>query len=321
MRFALMSEPQQGLSYDEILALADTAEDAGLEAFFRSDHYTSFPGDAGLPTTDAWATLAGLARDTDRIHIGTLVSPVTFRLPGPFAKMVATVDEMSGGRVEVGIGAGWNEQEHAELGIPFPSLKERYDRLEESLAIIHGLWTEDDGWTFEGEHWQVTGSRFHPRPAGTGTRHPHLILGGDGGPRLSRLVATYADEFNRQSATPERVREAYANVREACQAVGRDPDQIVYSAMVGVLLAETDAELEDRVHEQLASTGGEGDARAWLEERRGRWIMGTPDEAWDRVRALEEAGVQRIMLQDFLPRDLDMVRLIGRIFGEGSAPN
>src|SRR5574338_730793 len=132
MRFALMSEPQQGLSYDEILALADTAEDAGLEAFFRSDHYTSFPGEAGLPTTDAWATLAGLARDTERIHIGTLVSPATFRLPGPFAKMVATVDEMSGGRVELGMGAGWNEREHAELGIPFPSLKERFDRLEES---------------------------------------------------------------------------------------------------------------------------------------------------------------------------------------------
>lgn len=321
MRFALMTEPQQGLTYDEILAVADAAEDAGIEAFFRSDHYTSFPGEAGLPTTDAWATLAGLARDTRRIHLGTLVSPVTFRLPGPFAKMVATVDEMSGGRVELGMGAGWNEREHAELGIPFPSLKDRYDRLEESLAIVHGLWTEPDGWAFDGEHWQVRGSRFDPRAAGTGTRHPHLILGGDGGPRLSRLVATYADEFNRQSATPERVREAYGNVRAACAAIGRDSDQLVYSGMVGVLVAETEAELEDRVREQLATTGGQADAQAWLDERRGRWIMGTPDEAWDRVRALEEAGVQRIMLQDFLPRDLDMVRLIGRIFAEGSAPN
>jgi F420-dependent oxidoreductase-like protein len=321
MRFALMTEPQQGLSYDEILALADTAEDAGIEAFFRSDHYSSFPGEAGLPTTDAWATLAGLARETERIHLGTLVSPVTFRLPGPFAKLVATVDEMSGGRIELGMGAGWNEREHQELGIPFPPLRERYDMLEESLAIVHGLWTEPDDWRFDGERWKVSNSRFHPRPAGTGTRHPHLILGGDGGPRLSRLVATYADEFNRQSATPERVQQAYDNVRAACTALGRDADQLVYSAMVGVLVAETQGDLEDRVREQLSATGGNGDPHAWLDERRDRWVMGTPDEAWDRVRALEEAGVQRIMLQDFLPRDLDMVRLIGRIFGEGSAPH
>ncbi len=310
-----MSEPQQGLSYDEILALATTAEEAGIEAFFRSDHYTSFPGEAGLPTTDAWATLAGLARETSTIHLGTLVSPVTFRIPGPFAKLVATVAEMSGGRVEVGLGAGWNEREHRELGIPFPSLGERYDRLEEALAIVHGLWTEPDGWSFDGIHWQVRGSRFHPRPSGTGVRHPHLILGGDGGPRLSRLVATYADEFNRQSATPERVRAAYANVRAACADVGRDPDEVVYSAMVGVLVAENEADLRQRVQDVVAATGEKaGDAESWLAERRGRWIMGSADEAWERLRGLESAGVQRVMLQDFLPRDLDMVRLIGRLF-------
>ena len=188
MRFALMTEPQQGLSYAEILALARTAEDAGLEAFFRSDHYGSFPNDAASPTTDAWTTLAGLARDTTRIRLGTLVSPVTFRIPGSLAKVVATADEMSGGRIELGMGAGWNEQEHHELGIPFPPLGERYDRLEEALAIIHGLWTEPDGWSYEGKHWQVRNARFRPRPAfGGGRRHTHLILGGDGGPRLSRL--------------------------------------------------------------------------------------------------------------------------------------
>ncbi len=291
MRFALMCEPQQGLAYDELLALARAAEEARFEAFFRSDHYTSFPGAAGLPTTDAWATLAGLARETSRIHLGTLVSPVTFRIPGSFAKVVATVDEMSGGRVELGIGAGWNEAEHRQLGIPFPPLGERYVMLEEGLAIVHGLWTEPDGWSFVGRHWQVRGSRFAPRPAGTGRRHPHLILGGDGGPRLSRLVATYADEFNRQSATPEVVRAAYANVREACRAIGRDPDDVVRSAMVGAA----------------------DDADGWLAERRGRWVMGTPDEAWERLRSLEAAGVQRLMLQDFLPRDLEMVSLLGRV--------
>ncbi len=315
MRFALMTEPQQGLAYTEILAVARAAEAAGLEAFFRSDHYTSFPGEAGLPTTDAWATLAGLARETRRIHLGTLVSPVTFRIPGSFAKVVATVDEMSGGRVEVGMGAGWNEQEHLELGIGFPSLRERYDRLEESLAIVHGLWTEADGWSYDGAHWQVREARFRPRPTFGGGRHPHLILGGDGGPRLSRLVATYADEYNRQSATPERVASAYANVREACRTIGRDPDSVVYSAMVGVLVAETEAELTARVQALLAFTGAGADADAWLAERRGRWIMGTPEQAWERIRALEAAGVQRIMLQDFLPRDLEMVSLIGRIVG------
>jgi F420-dependent oxidoreductase-like protein len=313
MRFALMCEPQQGLAYDELLALARAAEEARFEAFFRSDHYTSFPGAAGLPTTDAWATLAGLARETSRIHLGTLVSPITFRIPGSFAKVVATVDEMSGGRVELGIGAGWNEAEHRQLGIPFPPLGERYAMLEEGLAIVHGLWTEPDGWSFVGRHWQVRGSRFAPRPAGTGRRHPHLILGGDGGPRLSRLVATYADEFNRQSATPEVVRAAYANVREACRAVGRDPDDVVRSAMVGVLVAETPAELRERVHDQLARVGAADDADGWLAERRGRWVMGTPDEAWERLRSLEAAGVQRLMLQDFLPRDLEMVSLLGRV--------
>ena len=155
MRLALMTEPQQGLTYEEIRAAAQAAEEAGLEAFFRSDHYASFPGPEDGPTTDAWATLAGLARDTTRIHFGALVSPMTFRLPGPFAKLVATVDEMSGGRVEVGMGAGWNDLEHAQLGIPFPDLDERYTMLEESVAIVHGLWTEPDGWRFDGSHWHV----------------------------------------------------------------------------------------------------------------------------------------------------------------------
>lgn len=313
MRFALMSEPQQGLSYDEILALAQAAETAGIEAYFRSDHYASFPGAAGLPTTDAWATLAGLARETRRIHIGSLVSPVTFRIPGSFAKLAATVHEMSGGRLEVGMGAGWNAREHAEHGIPFPSLGERFGRLEEALAIVHGLWTEPDGWSYEGRYWQVRGARFRPRPISERGRHPHLILGGEGGPRLARLVAVYADEFNRVSATPDALRSAYDNVRRACRAAGRDPGEVVYSAMVGVLVAETEAELSDRVHAQLAMTGAGDDARAWLAERRARWVMGTPDEAWERIRALEAAGAQRLMLQDFLPRDLAMVRLIGRV--------
>jgi F420-dependent oxidoreductase-like protein len=314
VRLALMTEPQQGLSYAEILDLARTAEEAGLEAFFRSDHFASFPGPAGEATTDAWSTLAGLARETSRIRIGSLVSPVTFRIPGVFAKQVATVDEMSGGRVEVGMGAGWNDEEHRQLGIAFPELGERYGMLEEAVAIVHGLWTEPDGWSFSGRHWQVDGARFVPRPERGGMRHPNLILGGDGGPRLARLVARYADEFNLVSASPDKARSAYDRIARACEELGRDPDEVTRSAMTGVLIAETESELRDRVNAQLAMTGHAGsDAEAWLAERRGRWIMGTPDEARERVASLEAAGVQRIMLQDFLPRDVDMVRLMPRL--------
>ena len=315
MRYALMTEPQQGLTYDEILAIARTAEQAGFEAYFRSDHYASFPGASGLPTTDAWATLAGLARETSTIRLGTLVSPVTFRIPGNLAKVIQTVDEMSGGRIEAGFGAGWNEEEHAQLGIPFPPIGERYDMLEEQMAIIHGLWTEPDGWSYEGAHWQVRGSRRHGEIARGGRRHPHVIFGGKGGPRLATIVARYGDEFNLNSASPDDAPAAYDRVRAACRFEGRDPDEVVYSAMTGVLVAETEADLRARVADLLGALGRSAeDGEAWLAERRRRWIMGTPDEALERVRALEATGMQRVMLQDFLPRDLDHVRLMGRIF-------
>lgn len=319
MRYALMTEPQQGLSYDEILHLAHTAEAAGFEAFFRSDHYASFPGPSGQPTTDAWSTLAGLARDTRSIRLGSLVSPVTFRIPGVFAKQVATVDEMSGGRVEVGLGAGWNDTEHAQLGIPFLPLGERYNRLEEALTIIHGLWTEPDGWRFDGHHWQVKGSLL--RPGGDlaevggradGRRHPHLILGGEGKPRGLGLAARFADEYNLTSARPARAQEVYRALDAACERIDRDPGEVVHSAMTGVLVAADEAELRNRVRAQLKIFGDDPEgAESWLAERRKRWIMGTPEQALERIAEFEQAGVQRLALQDFLPRDLDMVRFIG----------
>jgi F420-dependent oxidoreductase-like protein len=315
MRYALMTEPQQGLSYEEILAVARAAEDAGIEAFFRSDHYASFPGGAGLPTTDAWATLAGLARETSTIRLGVLVSPVTFRIPGNLAKVIQTVDEMSGGRVEAGFGAGWNEEEHDQLGIPFPPIGERYDMLAEQMAIIHGVWTEPDGWSYDGAHWKVRGSRRHGEVARNGRRHPHILFGGKGGPRLAALVARYGDEFNLLSSSPEDAPAAFARVRAACAEVGRDPDEVVLSAMTGVLVAETEGDLRARVADLLGALGrAEAEAETWLAERRQRWIMGTVDEAHERVSALEAAGVQRVMLQDFVPRDLDHVSLMGRIF-------
>jgi len=316
MRYALMCEPQQGMSYAEILALAQTAEESGFESFFRSDHYSSFPGEAGLPTTDAWATLAGIARETKRITFGALVSPVTFRQPGNFAKLVTTISEMSGGRVEVGVGAGWNDEEHAQHAIPYPGTRERYDMLEEELAILHGLWTEPDGWSYHGAHWSVTDARFYPKPMALGgRRHPNIIVGGGGGPRMCALVARYADEMNISSKGPAEVGEAFERLNAACRAEDRDPSGVTRSIMTGVLVGESDADVRDRVAQLMDLFGSSSaDADAWLSERRKRWIIGTPDEARERAESFAAVGTERIMLQTFLPRDLDMVRLAGRIF-------
>jgi F420-dependent oxidoreductase-like protein len=315
MRYALMSEPQQGLTYQEILALARTAQEAGFESYFRSDHYASFPGEADRPTTDAWATLAGLARETTRITLGTLVSPVTFRLPGNLAKVATTVDEMSGGRIEVGLGAGWNDLEHAQYGLPFPEIGERFEMLEEQLAIVHGLWSEPDGWSYQGKRWQVRDALFYPKPVErAGRRHPNLIAGGHGGPRLARLVARYCDEINVSSATPATAAEGYRRVRDACVKIHRDPSTVTCSAMTGVLVGRDEAEVRSRVADLMRAFGGQDqELDEWLGERRKRWIMGTPDEARERVKEFEAAGVERLMLQTFLPRDLEMVQLLGEV--------
>jgi F420-dependent oxidoreductase-like protein len=320
MRFALMTEPQQGLSYDEQLAIARAAERAGFATFLRSDHYASFPGDSDQPTTDAWAVVAGLARETTAIGLGVLVSPVTFRLPGPFAKLVATVDEMSGGRVEVGMGAGWNEPEHTQLGIPFPPLGERFDRLEEALAIVHGVWTEPDGWSYAGRFWEVQGAHYRPSPARGGRRHPHLVVGGDGKPRGLRLAATYGDEYNVSGITPEGAREVRERLRGACVTALRDPDEVVFSVMTGVLVGATETEVAARVADLLGTFGMDpAEVETWLAGRRPRWVFGTPEQAREQVAAYAAAGVERLMLQDFLPRDLAMVELLGREVVAGRA--
>jgi alkanesulfonate monooxygenase SsuD/methylene tetrahydromethanopterin reductase-like flavin-dependent oxidoreductase (luciferase family) len=316
-----MTEPQQGLGYDEILALARAAEEAGLETFFRSDHYTSFPGEAGLPTTDAWATLAGLARDTTRIGLGTLVSPVTFRIPGPFAKMVATVDEMSGGRIEVGVGAGWNDLEHRQLGLDFPPIKDRADLLEDQLAILHGLWGEPDGWSYDGHRLSLGDADFKPKPVDVpgrprtpvGGARPRIIVGSSGSPRSYRLAARYADEYNISSASdPESVRRIHADIDTACEAIARDPTTLARSAMIGVLIGRDEAEVKHRL-EALTRTLGDDADEDWLAERELRWITGTPDRARETVRGFAAAGLERIMLQDFLPWDLDMIDVMGEV--------
>jgi F420-dependent oxidoreductase-like protein len=311
MRFALMTEPQQGYSYQDILDTALTAERLGFEAFFRSDHYSSFPGEADLPTTDAWTTLAGLARETTRIRLGTMVSPVTFRIPGSLAKVISTVDEMSGGRVEMGVGAGWNEPEHARLGIPYPDTVGRVDRMEEELAILRGLWDEPDGWSFEGRHYQVRDSLLRPKG-----RRPNLIIGGTGKPRSIRLAARYADEYNVSSSTPAQVRDTMARLDAACEAIGRDPASLARSVMAGTLVGRDEEDMARRTEAQVAIFGDAADeAAAWLDARRDRWVLGTPEAARHRIAEYAEAGVERLLLQDFLPRDLEHVALMAELAG------
>jgi alkanesulfonate monooxygenase SsuD/methylene tetrahydromethanopterin reductase-like flavin-dependent oxidoreductase (luciferase family) len=321
MRYALMLEPQQGMSYDDQLAAIRRAEANGFDAFFRSDHFASFPGEAGKPTTDAWTVLAGLARETERITIGTLVSPVTFRHPGVFAKVVSTVDEMSGGRVEVGVGAGWNDLEHDQLGLEFPPIEQRADLLEDELAMLHGLWGEPDGWSYQGiTGIRVEGALFRPRPLDApgrpttpvGGKRPRIIVGSGGSPRSYRLAARYADEYNLSSASPARAVEVRGKLDEACRAIGRDPSTLARSTMAGVLVGRTADEVAARERALLAAFGSDAETgEAWLEERRSRWIYGTPDEARAQLERFAGAGLDRIMLQDFLPWDLEHIDVMG----------
>ena len=318
MRFALMIEAQQGLTYDDQLAIVRRAEAVGFESFFRSDHYQSFPGPAGDRTTDAWAVLAGLARDTSRIGLGVLVSPVTFRHAGNLAKVVTTVDEMSGGRIEFGVGAGWNDEEHRQLGLPFPPIDQRADILEDNLAILHGLWGEPDGWSYQGKVLRIEGARFYPKPVDApgrprlpnGAARPRLLVGGGGTPRSMRLAARYADEFNLSSSTPDQARDKYASLAAASEAIGRDPATITRSLMAGVLLGRDAAELDGRKKDLLAAFGDDAGGEDWIDAREPRWVLGTPDEGRAMVARFEAAGAERIMLQDFLPHDLDMIDLM-----------
>ena len=319
MRFALMIEAQMGLSYEDQLSIVRRAESAGFEAFFRSDHYASFPGSSEQASTDTWAVLAGLARETSTIHLGSLVSPVTFRHPGNFAKVVTTVDEMSGGRIEVGVGAGWNDDDHLPLGLDYPEIKERADLLEDQLALLHGLWEEAPGWDFDGRRIRVRGGALRPgpvqvegRPVGKNGRfRPRIITGSEGSPRGYRIAAKYSDEFNFSSSSPESAAEKQKDLDAACRAIGRDPGSLTRSTMAGALIGRDEAEVARRADELLASFGERASSgSAWLGARRNRWILGTPDQARSMVQRYADAGIERVMLQDFLPLDLEMIDLM-----------
>ena len=297
----IFTEPQQGGTYDDLLAVAQRAERCGFGAFFRSDHYLAMGDSDGLPgPTDAWVTLGGIARETSTIRLGTLVTAATFRFPGPLAIAVAQVDQMSNGRVELGIGAGWFQEEHDAYGIPFPTLGERFDNLEEQTAIIHGLWNTPDGETFsyDGDIWQVTNSPALPKPVQAGG--PPIVIGGGGAKRTPRLAARYATEFNMPFTPLDRYTAQCDNVRRACEAEGRDPDSLVYSiAMVACVGAD-----EAEVARRAAAIGREP------AELRENGVAGTPDEAAASIQRCIDAGAERIYLQILDLADLDHLDLI-----------
>src|SRR5690349_20534509 len=300
MRLVIFTEPQQGAAYDDLRRVAQLAEQAGYDGFFRSDHFVAMGG-AGLPgPTDAWLTLAALAVQTSRIRLGTLVTSATFRLPGPLAVGVAQVDAMSGGRVELGLGAGWFEREHAGYGIPFPPLGERFDRLAEQLEIIEGLWTTPAGesYSFAGEYYQVVDSPALPKPVQS--PRPPIIIGGGGKKRTPALAARYADEFNAPLIKVADLPAMFDRVRAASEQIGRARPPALSAAAV-LCVGRDDLEVKRRA----AAIGRD------VEEMRGNGgVVGTPDQAVEIFGRYAETGVSRMYLQTLDLSDLDHVELV-----------
>jgi F420-dependent oxidoreductase-like protein len=300
MDFRIFVEPQQGASYDDQLQVALAAERCGFGAFFRSDHFVAMEGVDGLPgPTDSWVTLGGLARETSTIRLGTMVTSATFRLPGVLAIQVAQVDQMSGGRVELGLGAGWFEAEHAAYGIPFPPVGERFDRLEEQLEIVTGLWGTPAGerFSFEGGAYRVAGSPALPKPV---QQPPPVIVGGIGKRRTPELAARFAAEFNVAFMSLEVVRGQFARVREACTRAGRDADELVWSHCLTAAVGRDDAEVSRRaaaIGRDLAGLQVGG-------------LAGTPAKVVDTLGRFAEAGSQRCYLQVLDLQDLDHLELM-----------
>lgn len=295
MDVRIFTEPQEGATYDDLLAVARAAEELGFSGFFRSDHYLHMSGDGGPGPTDAWTTLAGLARDTSTIRLGTLVTSATFRLPGPLSVQVAGVDQMSGGRVELGLGAGWFESEHTAYGIPFPEVGERFDRLEEQLAVITGLWGVAPGETFshQGPHYPIVDSPGRTKPVQEGG--VPIIIGGGGRVRTPALAAQYAAEFNSAFRPAPMVGEAFERVRAACAARGRDADELTYSVAQVVCLGKDDATLRRRA----AAIGQE------VDELRTDGLAGSPEEIVDKIGTFAALGADRLYLQVLDLTDLD----------------
>jgi F420-dependent oxidoreductase-like protein len=301
VQLRIMTEPQQGATYDDLLAVAQESERLGFDAFFRSDHLQrSDEGDPGPGSTDAWTTLAGLARETSRIRLGTMVTPATFRPPGVLAITVATIDAMSGGRVELGLGTGWHEQEHASYGIPFPPVGERFDMLEDQLAVITGLWSTPVGerFAFTGTHYTLTDSPALPKPVQQ--PHPPVIIGGTGTRRTPALAARFAAEYNVPFRALDVTAAAFDRTRRACEEAGRDPSTLVFSAAQTLAVGSN----EEEVRRRAAALGEEPSAV------RTGGLGGTVAEVIDKIGAFGELGATRLYLQVLDLADLDHLRLV-----------
>jgi F420-dependent oxidoreductase-like protein len=307
MRFCLMLEGQEGVTWERWLAVAEACERLGFEGLFSSDHYFSVVGADGRGSNDAWTVMAGLAARTSRLRLGTLVSPVTFRNPTNLAKIATTVDAISKGRVEIGLGAGWWEEEHRTHGFPFPPNGERMEMLEEQLEIIHGLLSEPT-FSFESRHYALENCAFLPKAVQR--PHPPIIVGGNGGPRLSRLVARWADEFNTVGGTPDDVRERYTRVRDAVGAAGRDQTSVVTSFMTWVFVGRTEDEWRARVQQAHAHDPTAGPFEQYLADIEKDCIVGTPERAAERLAEYAAAGVQRVMLNHEPAEDVEMIELL-----------
>ena len=304
MDLRVFTEPQQGATFAQLSAVAKRAEHLGFSGFFRSDHYLYIgEGDPRSSVTDAWVTLGGIALETSTLRLGTLMSSATFRFPGPLAVSVAQVDEMSGGRVELGLGAGWYEKEHRAFAIPFPGVAERFDRFEEQLEILHGLWATPAGQSFDyaGTYYQLEKCPVVFRPVQQ--PHPPLIIGGHGKRRTPQLAARFASEFNMAGPRLQEVAEQFARVDEACQAIGREPDSLMRSVWLTVCIGRDQAEVERRA----AAIGREpGDLKE-------RGIAGMPGEARAALDRFASAGVERVYLQFLDLDDLEHLDLVSEV--------
>jgi F420-dependent oxidoreductase-like protein len=308
LQLCLMIEGQENVDWPQWLALARACEEHGIPALFRSDHYMNLDGQhPDRSALDAWATICGLAAVTSTVRLGTMVSPVTFRHPSNLAKLAVTADHISGGRIEVGLGAGWHEREHAAYGFPFPPTAERMEILEEQLRIVLGNWG-DERFGFDGPHYRL--SDLDARPGPVQRPHPPIIMGGNAGPRSAALAAAYADEYNTAFPTEADVRSRRQRIIEACSAAGREP--IPFSIMTALIVGADEAELRDRAGRLLEKTGMDQSVDAFLRDPPPAWLVGTVDQLGERLQSLREAGVSRIMCQHLVHEDLDAVALIGR---------
>jgi F420-dependent oxidoreductase-like protein len=304
MDLCLMIEGQDGVTWPQWVALARGCEEHGIPALFRSDHHLNLDELPDRGSLDAWATIAALAAVTTTLRLGTLVSPVTFRHPSELAKLVTAADHVSGGRVEVGLGAGWNDREHVAYGFPFPPLRERMELLAEQLEILHGHWA-DEPFTFHGRHYALDALDAQPKPVQR--PRPPVLMGGNAGPQAARLAARWADEYNTVFATVDEVRERRARIVAACEEAGREP--IPFSLMTGFVVGRDAAELRERRRRLGECAGLDPDGIRTAEPG---WIVGTVDEVSEQLAAMRDAGVHRVMLQHLLHDDLDVLEIIGR---------